>query len=161
MKQMLLLCVAARTKLCPKCLIEKPLSAYSRRTVKSLHPCSYCIPCQRSYSRAHYARNKELHNSRRYVRNKASRSSVRQFMVDYLAQHPCVDCGERDLIVLEFDHVRGVKQGDISRMVNNRNSISQIEMEVAKCDVRCANCHRRRTARQRNWQLRIKGSVGR
>ena len=50
------------------------------------------------------------------------------FLLDYLSAAPCVDCGERDPVVLDFDHVGP---------------------EIARCEVRCANCHRRRTIVQR------------
>jgi hypothetical protein len=57
-----------------------------------------------------------------------------------------VDCGESDPIVLEFDHVRGVKRGEISRL-KTMVSLETLAEEIAKCDVRCANCHRRKTHR--------------
>jgi hypothetical protein len=66
---------------------------------------------------------------------------------DYLLSHSCVDCGEADPIVLEFDHVRGVKLMNVARMTSGSTySWNKIEAEIAKCDVRCANCHRRKTA---------------
>lgn len=62
----------------------------------------------------------------------------------YLLEHPCVDCGCRDLRVLEFDHV-GEKVKDISRMVRLCRTWDTIKAEIGQCEVRCANCHRLRT----------------
>lgn len=70
---------------------------------------------------------------------------------EYLYQHHCVDCGESDIVVLHFDHVRGKKSYDISTMINSAYSLKRIFEEIRKCDVVCANCHHRRTAKQQNW----------
>ncbi|QBD79014.1 hypothetical protein EPA93_24730 [Ktedonosporobacter rubrisoli] len=76
----------------------------------------------------------------------------RQRIYDYLATHPCVDCGCKDPRVLEFDHVRGVKVDEVSRLLSNKTSWPRIEAEITKCEVRCANCHRIKTAeRSGNW----------
>lgn len=72
-------------------------------------------------------------------------------VVKYLKDHPCVDCGEDDVIVLEFDHVRGEKVNHVSTMIHSTRSIEQIFDEIAKCEVVCANCHKRRTAMRGNW----------
>lgn len=61
----------------------------------------------------------------------------------------CQDCGEVDPVVLEFDH-RDDKIMDVSTMIGSR-SWSVIQAEIAKCDVVCANCHRRRTAKRFGW----------
>jgi hypothetical protein len=66
-------------------------------------------------------------------------------VLEYLLTHPCVDCGETDPVVLEFDHLRD-KLGNISAMYGH--AWRSILAEIAKCDVVCANCHRRRTARR-------------
>lgn len=84
-------------------------------------------------------------NQRRYhARNQA-------FICEYLATHPCVDCGERDPVVLEFDHVRGEKEWEVAHMVRCAYPIARIKAELLKCEVRCANCHRRKTAQQFGW----------
>jgi hypothetical protein len=54
-------------------------------------------------------------------------------------------------MVLEFDHVRGVKVRNISEMVRGKFSWRRILEEIEKCEVRCANCHRRKTARDFKW----------
>jgi formate-dependent nitrite reductase cytochrome c552 subunit len=86
----------------------------------------------------------------RIRRNSAARLAANRARVDdYLLTHPCVDCGLTDLVVLEFDHVRGVKVGDVSALVGSGYPWAKIEAEIAKCDVRCANCHRRVTVERR------------
>ena len=61
--------------------------------------------------------------------------------------HPCVECGEADPVVLEFDHVRD-KSFDIGQKLLH-HSREAIVREIAKCEGVCANCHRRRTSRRR------------
>lgn len=57
----------------------------------------------------------------------------------------CVDCGESDPVVLDFDHVKGEKRRAIADMVSNYYSIKTIKDEIRKCEIRCANCHRKKT----------------
>ncbi|MDX6582796.1 MAG: hypothetical protein QOI10_1980 [Solirubrobacterales bacterium] len=63
---------------------------------------------------------------------------------DTLCAFKCVDCGLRDLLVLEFDHV-GPKRGNVIEMARRGCSLMNLERELAMCEIRCANCHRRRT----------------
>jgi L-lysine 2,3-aminomutase len=57
---------------------------------------------------------------------------------------PCVDCGQQYLShQMDFDHVRGVKLANVSRLVNF--SLDVIKAELTKCDLVCAFCHRSRT----------------
>jgi hypothetical protein len=66
-----------------------------------------------------------------------------EYIDAYQLTHPCVDCGESDIDVLEFDHVRGIKKGRICQM-KHRVSLETLQEEIEKCDIRCANCHRKR-----------------
>src|SRR5437588_11647825 len=66
---------------------------------------------------------------------------------EYLRAHPCVDCGESNLNVLDFDHLRD-KTDDVANMVAAGRPWSEIECEIAKCEICCANCHARRTAQR-------------
>ena len=83
--------------------------------------------------------------------NRVSKMRRRHFVWEYLKGKACVDCGEADPIVLQFDHVSGIKILAIAEMVNRGWSIKRIAAELKKCVVRCANCHTRRTAIQRGW----------
>ena len=69
------------------------------------------------------------------------------YLIEYFVTHPCVDCGETDPIVLEFDHLRD-KRFEISEALHGRTWQSILD-EIEKCEVVCANCHRRRTAHRR------------
>jgi hypothetical protein len=72
------------------------------------------------------------------------------WIMAYLSAHPCVDCGEADIVVLEFDH-QNEKETTIAELIRDAASLSRLVAEVAKCLVRCANCHRRKTARDRGY----------
>jgi hypothetical protein len=66
----------------------------------------------------------------------------------YLLEHPCIDCGETDIQVLDLDHLDSMtKTREIGLMILRGCSWDTVRAELEKCVVRCANCHRRRTAR--------------
>ena len=141
------------SKFCSKCREEKSVEQFAIRGRRTLRPSSYCKPCQREYSKAHYKRSADTKGKRR--RSSASgRARILQNaerVRSFLRAHPCVDCGEADICVLEFDHVRGVKVANISYLIGRGFSWERIQREIAKCEIRCANCHRRRTYCQL-WQ---------
>ena len=100
-----------------------------------------------TYASRYYYGHKEDYRRRGRTNSGNARARNRKLLVDYLQNHPCVDCGEADIIVLEFDHLRD-KTGNIATMVNAARSIAAIRAEIDKCEVVCANCHRRRTAQR-------------
>lgn len=57
----------------------------------------------------------------------------------------CIDCGSRDLVVLEFDHL-GPKHDSVMVMAWSGYGLDRLRREMDECVVRCCNCHRRRTA---------------
>ena len=64
---------------------------------------------------------------------------------------PCVDCQRfYPAVIMDFDHVRGKKRWGIAVAVGNpRVSVMNFVVEVEKCDLTCANCHRVRTYEDR------------
>jgi hypothetical protein len=56
----------------------------------------------------------------------------------------CVDCGESEIVVLDFDHI-GSKTANVPMLARQGCSLERLKAEIAQCAVRCANCHRRRT----------------
>lgn len=132
-------------KLCVRCKQSKPVGDFNHatRAADGLQP--QCRACQSDY----YQANAVRHKRRVYERTVKMRALARQHVLTHLETHHCVDCGESDPIVLEFDHVRGDKVANISRMVSGGAELAAIEAEIDKCEVRCANCHRRVTHKRR------------
>ncbi len=78
--------------------------------------------------------------------------SLKQHIFEHLSKNSCVDCGETDIVVLEFDHRdRNTKVRAVANLIHDGASLDKLKSEIAKCDIRCANCHRRRTAKQFGW----------
>ncbi len=101
------------------------------------------------YSDPEKARKWARENVRWGLYHKKYRDRNVLWVKEYLAVHPCVDCGENDPVVLEFDHVTGEKLSEVSSLAQTASSLDRIKREIAKCEVRCANCHRRKTAARR------------
>jgi hypothetical protein len=138
-------------KKCSKCQTEKNADSehfYSSKRDGFIQPCIDCIKvrCKLLYQ------NDENYRTRRANRKVRIRNASREFVREYLKTHPCVDCGEGDFIVLQFDHDDpSSKRYDIANMVTNAWKLEAIKREIEKCSVRCANCHTRKTARQRGY----------
>ena len=67
----------------------------------------------------------------------------------------CTDCPRKVMAEtacgFDYDHVRGKKVCSVSSMCISRYELSEVDLEIAKCEMRCANCHRKVT----NLRLRI------
>jgi len=139
---------------CTRCGQEKPEAHFNFRLRALGVRFNHCRECTRRAVRLHYEADPAPYKQRAKAWTSRQRAENRQRLWDYLKAHPCIDCGETDPVVLELDHVDGtVKAGNICTMVNRPCSWDAIASEIGKCEVRCANCHRRRTARQMGWWL--------
>lgn len=134
---------AGGTKVCGKCELEKSLKEFA---IKGNGYQAHCKTCQKLVSDEHYQRNKEKVKARTKARKERLRARVRVWIWDYLVDHSCV-CGEDDPVVLDFDHRDPTeKLLNVAEMITGGYDVSRVEEEVAKCDVLCSNCHRKRTA---------------
>jgi hypothetical protein len=143
-------------KTCPGCRQNLPRSDFGRSASRRDGCQVYCRPCMRVRNKRHY----ERHHSRRRAAivawNRRRRDEHARLVYEFVLSHPCVDCGESDPIVLECDHIRGQKRAAVEHLVSVACSRDVLVSELEKCVVRCANCHRRRTAaiqRSRRYQL--------
>lgn len=76
---------------------------------------------------------------------------------EFLTERACVDCGNDDIRVLDFDHRPDSDKLDgINNLARRPCSIATLQDEMAKCDIRCANCHRIITCeRAGDWRKAI------
>lgn len=144
------------TEITKKCCACKEFLALTKFSIKgSKARQARCRKCNREYQRAWYLKNKRKHKARMRVRRMACAKKSQQYVVDYLRQHPCVDCGLDDIEILEFDHVIGNKKHNIASMLKDGSTIGNIRKEIAKCEVRCPNCHRRRHMKDQGGRFRL------
>jgi hypothetical protein len=142
-------------RVCRRCNERKPLEDFPFKVKAEGLRHSACKLCCRAYSKADYVKNKTSYLQRATFSSSHLITQKQQYVWDYAKSHPCVDCGETDPVVLEFDH-RENKVSSVSQMACQRTaSLELLKVEIAKCDVRCANCHRRKTAMQFNWYKNV------
>lgn len=141
-------------KTCITCGKTKPEKEFDLKSKESSKRRSKCKSCQLEYQRQHYKKNKDVYKQNSKKQREKNKAINYENLMVYLKDHPCVDCGENDPVVLTFDHVKGEKKDHVGRMLSTR-CWKQVEKEIAKCVVRCANCHMRKTAKQRGWRKSI------
>ena len=145
------------TKSCPRCAQVLPTEQFNVKKLAANGSPIFqplCKVCNRAYQRQHYLDNKEVYKAKAKAYDKKAGEQNFANLLKYLALHPCVDCGEPDPVVSEFDHrEQSEKKASVATLLAVvRASWATIQREIDKCDVRCANCHKRRTAKQLGWR---------
>jgi protein-arginine kinase activator protein McsA len=138
-------------RICVLCKLNRPIEDFSYKSRSRNTRSSYCKECNRTYQRHHYLVNHSEYRIKRDAYRHVTRDKNRSSLLAHLTSHPCVDCGEQDPRVLEFDHISGEKLESISQLMADSYSWTTISREIEKCEVRCANCHKRRTGSQFGW----------
>jgi len=133
-----------KNKFCSRCGLTRSIDDFNASSEFGRQ--YWCRDCQKAWYREHRVEHivNVNANTNRYRRRNAD------LVLEYLKTHPCVDCGESDPLVLEFDHVRG-KTKMICRLKLSAAPERLME-EIARCEVRCVNCHLKRTAEQFRWR---------
>ena len=96
--------------------------------------------CELVCSNCHRVRT----DNRRPARKTNGRREAFRTWIASLKEAPCKDCKECfPAVAMDFDHVHGVKICGIAQMWSWGRS--KVLVELAKCELVCANCHRLRT----------------
>lgn len=136
------------SKYCPDCGHNKPLADFHKDKCRKDGYHIYCKIHHNLRQKQYTDKNRKKINNQKLYRRQTHTN--RKKLLEYLQNHPCVDCGETDVIVLEFDHLSD-KKYNVARLVATSSTWTKIETEIRKCEVVCANCHRRRTAKKFNY----------
>jgi hypothetical protein len=132
---------------CYRCGVTKPCDEFSWRRKSKGQRDSLCKPCRSAYGKEHYAANRQRYIDQARLAKRHLLLKRTRYLLAFFKTHPCVDCGEGDPVVLEFDHLRD-KAFTVGAGLHDRGW-EAVLAEMEKCEVVCANCHRRRTARRR------------
>jgi len=116
----------------------------------------WCRPCKQEYDREYWAKTKDVRNTSKRLNQSNIRDRNRQYIWNYLIYHPCIDCGNTNPIVLQFDHFEN-KVSNVADLTSA--SLETLQAEIDKCVVRCANCHIIKTSVEQNWYDKINRSV--
>ncbi len=98
------------------------------------------IEDQHAASKRHYYANKQSYLDK----NKKYRDYIREYTRKLKEKSPCVDCGVKyPYYVMDFDHLED-KDSSIHYLAAT-GRIGALKKEILKCEIVCANCHRKRT----------------
>jgi hypothetical protein len=129
---------------CGRCGHDLPTESFNRLGDGLQWWCRTCFA-------AYFRERGDTHRQQSKAAKLARQRALRAHLLDHLRHHPCVECGEADPVVLEFDHI-GDKTASISVMLSQTATRKAVDAEIAQCEVVCTNCHRRRTATRAGWR---------
>ncbi len=137
-------------KRCTRCKKDRLILSFNFKNKKTGRRQPVCKFCTRKELRERYQNNKQyyINKAKRWNINNIDRNKT--FVYNYLRKHSCLDCGEKNIVVLQFDHQRD-KCMNIGTMIHRAYSLDLIKIEIEKCEVRCANCHLIKTAQRGQW----------
>lgn len=125
-------------KLCSKCNKELTLDLLIK-SGRGDHR-KECKDCYNEWRRRNYPNSTTQEKEKLRTRQRKYKHSRRIAL--YLREHPCVDCGEDDILTLEFDHIE-----DKLNCISNLGTYGwkKVLEEINRCEVRCGSCHAKKT----------------
>lgn len=136
-------------KKCVICKQEKNLIEFNKKKSSKDNLQPHCKCCSKEKSKFYYKNNSDKHKKEIKIRKIKNQLETKTKLCDFLLKNPCKVCGENDILVLEFDHLCD-KEKEISNLICRNASWETIEKEIAKCQVLCSNCHRKKTHKENN-----------
>jgi len=127
------------TKKCSHCKEYKELAEFHKNKSKKDGHQHACKECRKIYIRKNYLENKQAYIDR----SEKTKIKNRELVWNIKLNSKCIKCGEDHPSVLDFHHRnKEEKKFTISQSYMNHGKLKILE-EIKKCDVLCANCHRK------------------
>jgi len=140
-------------KVCSRCKKNKSFDDFHRRKSQNAGKGLYtwCKECHAEYQKQAREPKKKESNKRIFELKKIRRLEIEKAIVKHLKITPCKECGETNILVLEFDHREPKeKKFCISHALQQVPSLLRLQIEISKCDILCSNCHKIKTALDNN-----------
>lgn len=144
---------------CKKCGFPKPLDRFAQYKgrdgiMRARGTCWDCRDNKNRYTTEQLQEYRRDYNAGKRTEKREKdhqRRLAGKTYVDSCKDVPCADCGQRwPPEAMDFDHVRGKKSRNVAQMVSSAYKLDLIKVEIAKCEVVCACCHRIRTHRRKD-----------
>lgn len=133
-------------KVCNRCNLEKEEVCFAWKFKDRGIRNTFCKECRNQYTKTHYQKNKKIYIDRNNKYGKLRKKELFQKLLLYLSDKFCKVCGEDDIRTLEFDHRdEKLKRDSIYTLLSVGCSWLTVMDEIDKCDILCANCHKKRT----------------
>lgn len=133
-------------QICSICGLNKSLDNFTKSRRK------WCRQCISKYDKDRYKQRTKEERARCLEKRNKNKENNKTKLLEFLKNKKCEDCGEKDVVVLEFDHIDPkTKKFSIGDAISSGKTWKRIKIEIDKCRILCANCHRRRTSKQQQW----------
>lgn len=155
-----------QTKICSGCKEIKSLNEFCKNKTFKDGLEYYCKKCRKEYKRKHYQKNREKlieYQKEYYQKNrekiikrnseyqKNNRAQKRQWFYNIKSKLKCEICGENHIATLVFHHRNPKeKEIDMGKVISQHISKKRILKEIKKCQILCANCHRKLHWKEKN-----------
>lgn len=113
----------------------------------------------RIYQHEYYIKNKEQKDKQNKLWQQTHRLETRLYRRQWKAKkpivvyirttkesNPCSDCKQfYPYYVMDFDHIQGQKLFKLGDAHQQNKTMQEVQQELSKCELVCANCHRVRS----------------
>lgn len=126
-----------KEKRCPRCKEIKPAIMFNtRKRPYGITLRAWCLKCTKKYQAEKYKEQKE--DIKKYM------STLYKYVNNLKRKSGCLYCDENDPVCLVFHHRNSEeKEMAISRAIASKWKLERLQKEINKCDILCANCHRK------------------
>lgn len=129
-------------KICLDCKISKDESEFAPHNTRKDGLRANCKECGRKASNDFYARKPKEYKERAAINRPIQRQNRKNLINAIRSKYGCAICEERTLQVMDFHHL-DPKTKSFSVSSPRDKSLHSLFMEINKCVVLCANCHRK------------------